>query len=343
MPEVRWRVWWAKVERRWFRFLLPTFQKGTPNRESTADNLRATFDPTTNAVTEVVQSGNFSYLEGARHASAQSATLTNPSQKLTLTGNPKLWDDSTRIKADHVTLDLKSGTSIAEGHVQSTQLQAPTSGKSEPAVPVNVIAERMRSEKQSQFIRYDGHVRAWKGADVVESSSLDVFKQQKRMSTGDGVMTSHLTAPRATTGSGTVPPDPKPATVKADHLDYYDEGRQARYSGHVHLWTEDSTISSDKMDITFSRSTQMDASQVDHAIADGHVVVVQPRRKATGEHADYVAKDDRVILTGGPPSVYDVEKGFTTGQRLTFYIHDDRLFVDGGDKSPTISKHRITP
>jgi lipopolysaccharide export system protein LptA len=316
---------------------------GTPTRESTSGSLRATFDPATNGLLEVIQSGNFNYQEGERRARAESATLVNTSQQLTLKGSPKLWDDLTRVKADEVTLDMKSGAAFAEGRVQSTQIQASPSGKADPPVPINVMAERMQAERQSKFIRYEGHVRAWRGADVVESSSLDVFKQQKRLSTGNGVMTSHLLAPRAPATAGGPPADPKPVTVKADHLDYYDEGRQARYSGNVHLWTESTTLTSDKMEITFSQNTKMDASQVDHAIADGHVVVVQPTRRATGEHADYVAKDDRVTITGGSPTVYDAEKGFTTGQRLTFYIHDDRLFVDGGDKSPTLSKHPIAP
>jgi len=63
----------------------------------------------------------------------------------------------------------------------------------------------------------------------------------------------------------------------------------------------------------------------------------------TGNHAEYFAGPGKVVLTGGPPLIVDEEKGSTTGQRLTFFIHDDRLFVDGGDKSPSTSEHRVAP
>ena len=76
-------------------------------------------------------------------------------------------------------------------------------------------------------------------------------------------------------------------------------------------------------------------------MAEGHVVVVQPGRRATGEHGEYLAGPGKIVLTGGPPSIHDVEKGFTTGQRLTVFVHDDRLLVDGGDGSPSLSQHRV--
>ena len=79
----------------------------------------------------------------------------------------------------------------------------------------------------------------------------------------------------------------------------------------------------------------------DRAVADGHVLVVEPGRRATGEHAEYDAGPGKIQVTGGPPALYDEQKGFVTGERLTFFVHDDRLLVDGGDKSPTLSQHRV--
>jgi lipopolysaccharide export system protein LptA len=73
------------------------------------------------------------------------------------------------------------------------------------------------------------------------------------------------------------------------------------------------------------------------------VKVTQPGRHGSSDHAEYFAGPGKVVLTGGPPVLFDEEKGFTTGQSLTFFIHDDRLFVDGGEKSPSLTKHRVAP
>jgi lipopolysaccharide export system protein LptA len=99
----------------------------------------------------------------------------------------------------------------------------------------------------------------------------------------------------------------------------------------------------DKMDVYFSRLATPQEAEVERATAEGHVVVLQPGRRATGEHGEYFAAPGKIVLTGGPPSIHDVEKGFTTGQRLTVFVHDDRLVVDGGDGSPSLSEHRVAP
>jgi lipopolysaccharide transport protein LptA len=133
----------------------------------------------------------------------------------------------------------------------------------------------------------------------------------------------------------------RPVTIRADRLEYFDQGRKASYRGNVKLLTEKTTLEADRVDAYFSGVPGTEATELEHAIAEGHVRVTQPARRAAGSHGEYYAKDGKIILTGGPPTLYDADKGFTTGQRLTFYIRDDRLQVDGGDESPTFSKHRI--
>ena len=96
------------------------------------------------------------------------------------------------------------------------------------------------------------------------------------------------------------------------------------------------------MDVYFQAGSAPGGSEVERAVADGHVRVTQPGRRATGDHLEYEAAAGRIVMKGGAPALFDEAKGFTTGQRLTFFIHDDRLFVDGGDQSPALSKRRIT-
>ena len=102
-------------------------------------------------------------------------------------------------------------------------------------------------------------------------------------------------------------------------------------------------MQSDKLDVELTPAANSGGSQVDHAVADGKVKVTEPERVGTGDHAEYFAAAGKLVLTGGPPVLVDETRGSTTGQRLTFFIHDDRLFVDGGDKSPSFTKHRVAP
>ena len=109
----------------------------------------------------------------------------------------------------------------------------------------------MVARRQSQTVHYEGHVRAWQGTDVVESSALDVYRTQKRVSSGSQVVTSYL-QPAADGQRSKGPPlisagETRPVTVRADFLEYFDQGRRARYHGNVRLVTESTTLQSDRL------------------------------------------------------------------------------------------------
>jgi lipopolysaccharide export system protein LptA len=317
-------------------------------QESTADQLLATFDEVTHALKEVKQSGNYTFRDGDRNASAQESVYVAAAQGVTLVGRPQVWDAETRAGCEHLYFDLRIDTVEGTGKVQSTHLET---GDKQPdgqaPDPTSVLADHMVAQRRSQLVHYEGNVRAWRGADVVESSSLDVYRMAKRLSSGSQVLTSHLQpasyATGATPSSETPPRETRPFTVRADFLEYFDEGSKASYRGHVKLQAEATSMEADKMDVSFSQLGTNQESVVERATAEGHVVVLQPGRRATGEHGEYFAGPGKIVLTGGPPTIYDVEKGFITGQRLTLFVHDDRLLVDGGAGSPSLSQHRVAP
>ncbi|HEY8669820.1 MAG TPA: hypothetical protein VIL63_03185, partial [Terriglobales bacterium] len=71
------------------------------------------------------------------------------------------------------------------------------------------------------------------------------------------------------------------------------------------------------------------------------VVVTQPNRRAAGEKVVYTAADDKFVLTGGPPSIFDAERGKITGVSLTLYRRDDRVVVEGDSTSPAVTRTRV--
>ena len=319
--------------------------RGSLAQESSAERLEASFDPATQTLRAVQQVGAYQFRDGDRQATAEQASYLAENETLTLTGQPRIWDLETRTRAESVVLDLRTETAEGIGKVQSTHLGGPGSAAgAKRSEPTNVLAHRVVAERRSQFVHYEGSVRAWHGTDVVESSSLDVYRAERRVSSGQQVRTSHLQPASLLKGSAAAPagkPETRPVTIRADRLEYFDEGRKASYRGNVRLQTENTSMEAERLDVYFSAAPSTEESEMERAVAEGRVSVVQPGRRAAGEHAEYFAREGKIVLSGGTPSVYDAEKGFTTGRRLTFYIHDDRLRVDGGDESPSFSRHRI--
>jgi len=325
----------------------PNAPRGTPPQESSSDQLEAKFDPATQALVQVEQTGHYEFQDGDRHSTAEHATYLASNQTMTLVGQPRVSDPTTRGSAERLRFHLDSDTAEGLGQVESTHFGAPAAPGAAAPDPTHVLADRMQAERRSQFVHYEGRVRAWQGTDVVESSSLDVSRAQRRMSSGAGVLTSHFQAASGAPGAASIRPGPagatRPVTIRAERLDYFDEGRKASYRGSVELHTENTTLRADHMDVFFSDLPGGQASQIERAQGDGHVTVIQPLRHAAGDHADYEAASGKIEMTGGPPTLDDAQKGSTTGQRLTFFVHDDRLIVDGGEQSPSLSQHRVAP
>ncbi|MGH9452693.1 MAG: LptA/OstA family protein, partial [Terriglobia bacterium] len=328
-------------------FPAPGEKAQTAPQQSFSDQLQANLNPATEEVETLRQWGNFRYLDGDRHATAKQADYQSSNQTLTLTGDPLLVDPDTRIRAARFLIYMDTDTAIAQGKVQSTHFDSGKAGAKDrtpaetEADAINVLADKARAERQSQTVHYEGHVRAWSRSDVVESSALDVQKKERRISTGAGVVTSLLQPGTMMPANG--PPkhqatDTQPVTIRADRLLYFDEGREARYVGNVEMETGGAVLHAAQMNVYFSPPSPSGESQVQRVLATGQVVVTEPGRRATGSQAEYFADKGKVVMTGGPPIVYDEAQGFTTGRRLTFFIDGASLVVDGGKKAQTLSK-----
>jgi lipopolysaccharide export system protein LptA len=81
--------------------------------------------------------------------------------------------------------------------------------------------------------------------------------------------------------------------------------------------------------------------QVEKIVAQGSVAVTQPTRRATGDRLVYTVADEKFVLTGGPPSIFDAERGKITGDSLTFFRRDVRVLVEGRETSPTVTRTRV--
>jgi lipopolysaccharide export system protein LptA len=137
-------------------------------------------------------------------------------------------------------------------------------------------------------------------------------------------------------------------TITSARLTYADAERLAHYEGGVIAKGASFTASAKTMDAyllprsqTSSNQPLAGPGQLDHMVAQGNVVVVQPTRKAEGQTLVYTASDDKFVLTGGPPSIFDAERGKITGVSLTFFRADDRVLVEGKASTPVVTQTRV--
>jgi lipopolysaccharide export system protein LptA len=314
---------------------------------SNSETIDAYFRPGTGIET-LVQEGHFTYEAGTQNALAERARYTPADQILVLSGEPRIIDSGMATTAGIVRLNRATGDGFAEGNVKTTY----TDLKSQPggallasSDPIHVTAESMTAHNSPETATYKGNARLWQDANMVEAPTIQFEKEQRIIVADSDSRQKVSTALTSTDKSG----KSTPVHVTSNHLTYRDSERQAHYEGDVIAKDPDFNATSKQMDVFFAPANQpkqptttaQTPAKLEKIIASGSVIVTQPTRHATGDKLTYTSADDRFILTGGPPSIFDAERGKITGVSLTLFRHDDRVVVDGSSSLPAVTQTRV--
>ena len=319
---------------------------GQPDRVSTSQVLDVAFRPE-GGIASIVQQGELAYVDGTRKAWAQRATYSPADQMLVLSGSPRVVDSGMTTTADVMRMNRATGDAIAEGNVKSTysELKAqPDGGMLASADPIHVTSRSMTAHRAAGVAIYSGNAVLWQNANVVQAPSIEFDRDQRSLlakgAAGQPVSTV------------LVQPDKNgkaaPVTITSARLTYKDSERKISLDGGVTVKGADATMTAQQMNVFLAQRNPSQSSsergtpgRVERIVAQDHVVITQPTRHATGDRLVYSAEDEKFVLTGGPPSIFDAERGKITGDSLTFYKRDDRVLVEGRETSPTVTRTQV--
>jgi lipopolysaccharide export system protein LptA len=318
-----------------------------PERVSTSDSIDGYFRPGT-GIEALLQSGHFTYQAGTQQAFADRARYTPADQILVLNGAPRILDSGMATAAHSVKLNRATGDGFAEGGVKTTYSDLkpqPNGALLASSDPIHVTAESMTAHNSPSTATYQGNARLWQDANMVEAPTIQFQKDQRIIVADSSSQQKVSTALTSTDKSG----KSTPVHITSNHLVYHDSEREANYQGDVLARGPDMTVTSSQMDVFFAPANQSadkralagTPARLEKIIASGSVVVTQPTRHATGDKLTYTSEDDRFILTGGPPSIFDAERGKITGVSLTFFRRDDRVLVEGEASTPVVTQTRV--
>jgi len=323
---------------------------GQPDRVSTSDTLDASFHPGS-GIDSLMQQGSVAYADGDRKAWGDRATYTPADQMLVLTGSPRVVDGGMTTTSRTMRMNRATGDALADGDVKSTysDLKAQPNGALLAASdPIHVTARTMTAHSGPSVALYSGDARLWQNANVIQAPAIQ-FDRNHRSVVAQGTPTQPVsTVLVQVEKSGKV----TPVKITSDRLTYTDSERKAHFEEAVQAKGADLTITSKVMDVFLQPRDQAISNQsitgtgagtgkIDHIVASGQVAIVQPGRRANGDLLVYTTSDDKFVLTGGSPSIFDAEQGKITGVSLTLFRHDGRVVVEGNNTSPTVTQTRV--
>ena len=321
------------------------------DRTTTSDSIDAVFHPGT-GVESLVQSGHFAYSSGTQRAFADRARYTPADQILILSGSPRLQDAGMETTARVVRLNRETGDGFAEGDVKTTYNDLkpqPNGALLASSDPVHVTAQSMTAHNNPAVAAYTGNARLWQNANVVEAPSIQFQKERRSVMAESNASQKVSTVLFGTNKSGKA----TPVSIVSGRLSYIDAERMAHYDGGVVVHSSDLTVTARQMDVSLAPTSSAPGSstggtsaapnpaKLEKIVANGAVVITEPNRRGTGDQLVYTAKDEKFVLTGGPPSIFDAEHGKITGVSLTLYRHDDRVIVEGDSSSPAVTETTV--
>ncbi len=332
---------------------------GEHNRVTTSDSIDAFFQPGS-GITALAQQGHFTYADGSQQAFSDHARYTVGDQILALTGSPRIVDSGMATTARTIRLNRATGEGLAQGDVKTTYSDLkpqPNGALLASSDPVHVTAQTMTAHNSLATATYTGNARLWQNANIVEAPSIQFQKNDRALVADSAASQKVSTILVGTDKRG----NPTVVTVTANHLAYRDSERKAHFEGGVMVSSSDMAITSNQMDVflTAAKNPERPGSlqsagvtpsakspsnvpaSLEKIIASGAVVITEPNRRGSGETLTYTTTDDKFVLIGGPPSIFDAEHGKITGVSLTLYRRDDRVVVEGDSSSPAVTQTRV--
>jgi len=315
--------------------------EGRPTQTATAANGDAQLDAG-GSWTQMTLRGNVHMKEGDRSGEAQQAVFARVAQTTVLTGEAMVRDESSETRATKITFHQETGVIEAEGRVRSTDLGNQKSSVQFSSAPSNVTSEHLVGNSKTGRALYTGRARLWQGPSVLEADSIELLRDTRVLNAKGNV---RAVFPKESSNSNKGK-NSKLWRTSSGALTYWDTENKAHLEKNVVVQSDNEQMKAPQLDVYFAREPDPKTgspgpSKINRAVGTGGVEVVQEDKRGTAERGVYTAEDDRFVLSGGTPTLYDEDGGKTTGRELTFNIADDTIIVDSGNGTRTLTRHRV--
>jgi LPS export ABC transporter protein LptC len=298
-----------------------------------ARELEAFFDPATGDLREAVCEKAVTFEQGDVRAAAEKGTFRNLDSRLILEEEPRLWDQKATLEARVIEIDVVSGDVEGTGNVRSTSKDSSGPGglfPSDGTEPVYFVSNEFRYERATDIAVYTGEARGIQGQNRIEAKRIRLFQGEGKLSAENAVRTIFLQNQKGA--------EPDLTVTDAESFLYRKKEEKLRYEGGVAMKSKQMTLKGKKVDVLLKPGVR----EVEEVRAEGEVTIETPDGKAAGDHAKYLPEQDSMTVRGETARLENAGK-LTEGKQLTFFLGDDRIFVDGREQTRTKTTYSSKP
>lgn len=269
---------------------------------------------------------------------------------------PSVNDGRVLVNARTISVSMASKTLSAETDVRSSLHPekggtgegrggkgAKTEGGRLPSMlkqdqPVNVTANRLEYDGAAALATYTGHARLFQDQTSVQADTIIVDDKNGNL-TARGHVTTVMFFEEV--DSKTQARSLAQRTATGDVMVYEDARRLATYTtgptAQAHVVGSEGDVTGDRIELWLKK----EANELDHAEADGHVVVKEGMRTARGVHLTYTPADETYVMHGSPVEIEErtpAECRVTAASKVTFRKAAVSTRIENNGVTPVLTR-----
>jgi lipopolysaccharide transport protein LptA len=237
----------------------------------------------------------------------------------------EVFSDEISISLDNNNLEVKRGVKVV---LNSTEGEKKRIGLFSDEFPVLVNAKEMRYFDEGKRFLFSGDIKAWQEKRILLAEEIVLHEETGKIVSKGAVKSIFPHKPKDEEKEERV-------IISSDKMTYHPEQNLIFYEKRSSLKVKDIDLRARSVSVYLSE----DEGDMQKIIARENVVIVQNLGEGRGEEAIYDPEKESVVLLGNPVLV-DKDRGITRGDKLTFYLADDRILVENKakERSATVIK-----
>lgn len=266
------------------------------------------------------------------YVTAQEMRYFEDQERFVFNQNVKIYQGEETLFAEE-TIVFSKDTFNANGGVKMSMM--PRNGKDRGVgfffndQPIFVTAQSMEYIKETRRFHFFGNVKIWQQKKTLFSSEMEFHEESGAFQCSGEVKSVIPYKPEEE--------EEQRLEISAERMNFAPDDNLISFGESCFLKVKDISLKAKSLVVNLDKE---EGDMILIRAIDG-VIIDRDPYEGHGKEAIYDLEKKSIILTG-EPVLFEKDKGKTEGDKLTFFISDDRIIVEnkGRERSLTVIKNR---
>lgn len=189
-----------------------------------------------------------------------------------------------------------------------------------------ITSDKMRYSADLERFLFAGGIKSWQEKEILQTDELSVDQKTGKIECIGQVKSIFPYESKNNQNQGRV-------EISANKMSYNPEEKTITFSDACSLKAREVKMTSQTILIKFNEEQ---GGEMQEFLATGNVIIAQQQSEGRGENARFDVDNETIVLLGNPV-LTDKDRGRITGDKLTFFIAEDRIVVENQGQERSLS------